>query len=401
MTSRFVSAMVSSSSRWRLPPAAEDAPICAPSFGAVHCGGGPSGLSGAGHTVERSGQAPAEQPREPAGQDPPGELRAEAVKAGLMHPQPGARGSGGLEREGDRGVDISAAPGPDHVRRRVKLQHLAGDDPVEPWNGPGPQGEGMPDYQLEVVRHQPRGESLAGYQRCPDPLHRMRVSDGRVDVRLHAGAAVRSSPGAASRACQSRSSSRSQSRSSARPRRAQLIVAVPSLLPGLHQASLPEHPQMLRNRGLADIQVRHQLRYVSARGIGRRARRPTGPLAPGHRAQWAAMTAITLDGKATAAAIREDITRRVAKLTACGAAPGLGTVLVGDDPGSRVYVNAKHRDCAQVGFQSIRRELPATASQQQVEDVVAELNADPACTGYIVQLPLPAGLGPQPVLQLM
>jgi methylenetetrahydrofolate dehydrogenase (NADP+)/methenyltetrahydrofolate cyclohydrolase len=158
---------------------------------------------------------------------------------------------------------------------------------------------------------------------------------------------------------------------------------------------------MLRNRGLADIQVRHQLRYVSARGIGRRARRPTGPLAPGHRAQWAAMTAITLDGKATAAAIREDITRRVAKLTACGAAPGLGTVLVGDDPGSRVYVNAKHRDCAQVGIQSIRRELPATASQQQVEDVVAELNADPACTGYIVQLPLPAGLGPQPVLQLM
>jgi methylenetetrahydrofolate dehydrogenase (NADP+)/methenyltetrahydrofolate cyclohydrolase len=113
------------------------------------------------------------------------------------------------------------------------------------------------------------------------------------------------------------------------------------------------------------------------------------------------MTAITLDGKATAAAIREDITRRVAKLTACGAAPGLGTVLVGDDPGSRVYVNAKHRDCAQVGIQSIRRELPATASQQQVEDVVAELNADPACTGYIVQLPLPAGLGPQPVLQLM
>jgi methylenetetrahydrofolate dehydrogenase (NADP+)/methenyltetrahydrofolate cyclohydrolase len=113
------------------------------------------------------------------------------------------------------------------------------------------------------------------------------------------------------------------------------------------------------------------------------------------------MTAIILDGKATAAAIREDLTGRVAKLAARGAAPGLGTVLVGDDPGSRIYVNAKHRDCAQVGIQSIRRDLPATASQQQVEDVVAELNADPACTGYIVQLPLPAGLDAQAVLSLM
>ena len=115
----------------------------------------------------------------------------------------------------------------------------------------------------------------------------------------------------------------------------------------------------------------------------------------------AVMTAITLDGNAAAAAIREDLTRRVARLAARGAAPGLGTVLVGEDPGSRVYVNAKHRDCAQVGIRSIRRDLPATASQQQVEDVVAELNADPACTGYIVQLPLPAGLDPQPVLHLM
>jgi methylenetetrahydrofolate dehydrogenase (NADP+)/methenyltetrahydrofolate cyclohydrolase len=113
------------------------------------------------------------------------------------------------------------------------------------------------------------------------------------------------------------------------------------------------------------------------------------------------MTAIILDGKATAAAIREDLTGRVAKQAARGAAPGLGTVLVGDDPGSRIYVNAKHRDCAQVGIQSIRRDLPATASQQQVEDVVAELNADPACTGYIVQLPLPAGLDAQAVLSLM
>ena len=78
--------------------------------------------------------------------------------------------------------------------------------------------------------------------------------------------------------------------------------------------------------------------------------------------------------------------------------PGLGTVLVGDDPGSRAYVNGKHRDCAQVGIASIRRDLPADASQQQVEAAVAELNSDPACTGFIVQLPLPAGLDATRVL---
>jgi methylenetetrahydrofolate dehydrogenase (NADP+)/methenyltetrahydrofolate cyclohydrolase len=113
------------------------------------------------------------------------------------------------------------------------------------------------------------------------------------------------------------------------------------------------------------------------------------------------MTAITLDGKTTAAEIRADLTTRVAALTERGAQPGLGTVLVGDDPGSQIYVKAKHRDCAQVGIASIRRDLPADASQQQVEDTVAELNADPACTGYIVQLPLPAGLESQPVLELI
>jgi methylenetetrahydrofolate dehydrogenase (NADP+)/methenyltetrahydrofolate cyclohydrolase len=113
------------------------------------------------------------------------------------------------------------------------------------------------------------------------------------------------------------------------------------------------------------------------------------------------MTAKILDGKATAAAIREDLTVRVAKLAEAGLTPGLGTILVGDDPGSRSYVNGKHRDCAQVGILSIRRELPADASQQQVEQAVAELNADPACTGYIVQLPLPAGLSAQRVLELI
>jgi methylenetetrahydrofolate dehydrogenase (NADP+)/methenyltetrahydrofolate cyclohydrolase len=113
------------------------------------------------------------------------------------------------------------------------------------------------------------------------------------------------------------------------------------------------------------------------------------------------MTATILDGKATAAQIRADLTGRVARLAAVGRTPGLGTILVGDDPGSRSYVNGKHRDCAQVGILSIRRDLPADASQQQVEDAVRELNSDPACTGYIVQLPLPAGLNAQRVLELI
>jgi methylenetetrahydrofolate dehydrogenase (NADP+)/methenyltetrahydrofolate cyclohydrolase len=113
------------------------------------------------------------------------------------------------------------------------------------------------------------------------------------------------------------------------------------------------------------------------------------------------MTATILDGKAVAAAIKADLTQRVGKLTAAGLTPGLGTVLVGDDPGSRAYVAGKHRDCAQVGIRSIRRDLPSDATQSQVEDVIAELNADPECTGYIVQLPLPAGLDAQRVLGMI
>lgn len=113
------------------------------------------------------------------------------------------------------------------------------------------------------------------------------------------------------------------------------------------------------------------------------------------------VAATILDGKATAAAIRADLTERVAKLRASGVVPGLGTVLVGDDPGSQTYVAGKHRDCAEVGIASIRRDLPATAGQADVEAAVAELNADPACTGYIVQLPLPDGLDEQPVLEAM
>jgi methylenetetrahydrofolate dehydrogenase (NADP+)/methenyltetrahydrofolate cyclohydrolase len=111
--------------------------------------------------------------------------------------------------------------------------------------------------------------------------------------------------------------------------------------------------------------------------------------------------ATTLDGKATAAAIRAELTERVAALAAAGRRPGLGTLLVGDDPGSRWYVSAKHKDCAQVGIASIQRELPATADLAEVLAVVDELNADPACTGYIVQLPLPRGRDENRVLGLI
>jgi methylenetetrahydrofolate dehydrogenase (NADP+) / methenyltetrahydrofolate cyclohydrolase len=113
------------------------------------------------------------------------------------------------------------------------------------------------------------------------------------------------------------------------------------------------------------------------------------------------VTARILDGKAVAAQIRADLAQRAAVLAARGIRPGLGTVLVGDDPGSHAYVNGKHRDCAQVGIASIRRQLPADATQAQVEAVVDELNADPDCTGYIVQLPLPAGLDAHAVLHRM
>ncbi|MCZ4120675.1 bifunctional methylenetetrahydrofolate dehydrogenase/methenyltetrahydrofolate cyclohydrolase [Streptomyces sp. H39-S7] len=113
------------------------------------------------------------------------------------------------------------------------------------------------------------------------------------------------------------------------------------------------------------------------------------------------MTAQILDGKATAAAIKSDLTSRVASLKARGIVPGLGTLLVGEDPGSKWYVAGKHRDCAQVGIGSIQRELPDTATQEEIEAVVRELNANPECTGYIVQLPLPKGIDTNRVLELM
>jgi methylenetetrahydrofolate dehydrogenase (NADP+)/methenyltetrahydrofolate cyclohydrolase len=99
------------------------------------------------------------------------------------------------------------------------------------------------------------------------------------------------------------------------------------------------------------------------------------------------MTAQILDGTATLKVIKAELTERVARLRERGVTPGLGTVLVGDDPGSRWYVAAKHKDCAEIGITSIRRDLPATATQSEVEAVIDELNADPACTGFLVQQP--------------
>jgi methylenetetrahydrofolate dehydrogenase (NADP+) / methenyltetrahydrofolate cyclohydrolase len=99
------------------------------------------------------------------------------------------------------------------------------------------------------------------------------------------------------------------------------------------------------------------------------------------------VTATILDGKATLASIKAELQLRVAALAEKGVVPGLGTVLVGDDPGSRWYVDAKHKDCAEIGIASIQRELPATSSQRDVEAVVDELNADPSCTAFLVQQP--------------
>ena len=104
------------------------------------------------------------------------------------------------------------------------------------------------------------------------------------------------------------------------------------------------------------------------------------------------MTAQILDGKALAATIKAELTERVATLAERGVTPGLGTILVGDDPGSHAYVRGKHRDCAEVGIASIQVELPAATSEAELHGKIAELNADPACTGFLIQIPLPGSL---------
>src|SRR4051812_24649106 len=105
-----------------------------------------------------------------------------------------------------------------------------------------------------------------------------------------------------------------------------------------------------------------------------------------------AVTATILDGKATRAAIFDDLRLRVKALAERGVVPGLGTILVGDDPGSHSYVRGKHNACAKVGINSIRRDLPADVTQARLHEVIDELNADPTCTGYLIQLPLPGHL---------
>ena len=109
--------------------------------------------------------------------------------------------------------------------------------------------------------------------------------------------------------------------------------------------------------------------------------------------------AITLDGKATRDEIFVDLQARVAALSAAGRTPGLGTILVGDDPGSHAYVRGKHADCAKVGITSLRRDLPADCSPAQLNDAIDELNANDECTGYIVQLPLPRHLDENAALE--
>ncbi|MFD5866308.1 bifunctional methylenetetrahydrofolate dehydrogenase/methenyltetrahydrofolate cyclohydrolase [Agromyces sp. NPDC127015] len=113
------------------------------------------------------------------------------------------------------------------------------------------------------------------------------------------------------------------------------------------------------------------------------------------------MTAITLDGVATASAVKHELAARIAELKARGVTPGLGTLLVGDDPASRSYVAGKHRDCAEVGIESIRVDLPVTATAADVRAAISDLNAAAEVTGYIVQLPLPAGHDENAMLELI
>jgi methylenetetrahydrofolate dehydrogenase (NADP+)/methenyltetrahydrofolate cyclohydrolase len=111
------------------------------------------------------------------------------------------------------------------------------------------------------------------------------------------------------------------------------------------------------------------------------------------------MSAQILDGKSLASTIKAELTIRVAALKAKGITPGLGTILVGDDPGSVSYVNGKHRDCKEVGINSIRFDLPNNATEKDVLAAIADLNASKDCTGYIVQLPLPKGINTQRILE--
>jgi methylenetetrahydrofolate dehydrogenase (NADP+)/methenyltetrahydrofolate cyclohydrolase len=113
------------------------------------------------------------------------------------------------------------------------------------------------------------------------------------------------------------------------------------------------------------------------------------------------MTAITLDGVKTASAIKSELIDRISDLRSHGVVPGLGTLLVGDDPGSRSYVAGKHRDCAEVGIESIRIDLPGSATSADVRAAIADLNSSREVTGYIIQLPLPVGHNDNAMLELI
>jgi len=113
------------------------------------------------------------------------------------------------------------------------------------------------------------------------------------------------------------------------------------------------------------------------------------------------MTAVRIDGVATAATVRSELVDRIAALKARGIFPGLGTLLVGDDPGSHSYVGGKHKDSLELGIESVRVDLPAEATEDEVRAAILDLNANPAVTGYIIQLPLPAGIDENAMLELM
>ena len=108
-----------------------------------------------------------------------------------------------------------------------------------------------------------------------------------------------------------------------------------------------------------------------------------------------------MDGVATAAAVKKELAERIQRLASQGVTPGLGTLLVGDDPGSHSYVGGKHRDCAEVGINSIRIDMPASSTEAEVHAAITQLNNDPAVTGYIIQLPLPSGLNEQTALEMI
>ncbi len=150
------------------------------------------------------------------------------------------------------------------------------------------------------------------------------------------------------------------------------------------------------------MQFRRRHRSLGVAG-SRHATAGTAPIQPSPgRAKLSGVGAITLDGKATRDEIFVDLKQRVTALTsgsAAGRTPGLGTILIGDDPGSQAYVRGKHADCAKVGITSIRRDLPADISMETLNETIDELNANPECTGYIVQLPLPRHLDENAALE--